>query len=194
MNLTNRTIQAVFILGVGILLGRRTTNISTVSAQVSSTNAGELLIGTVPVRLGMRKDVALGTLRKQYKLEESGEKLQGAEVWLIRSVDNITQFPGTVYFRQDRVVGTTRQWGQIEAEDGLVSFFQKFYGAFESASSDTRMGKLTCTISRKPDGNITHMLWDFGNRSVTFALAEGRLDGKPHNDIYVQEGVWQPQN
>jgi hypothetical protein len=194
MSLTSRTIQTAFILSVGILLGRWTVPLSTVSAQAPSLNAGEIMIGTVPVRLGMKKDNVLGTLRKQYKVEDSGKKVKvgGAEIWFVRPADDIRQAVGSVQFRQDRVVDATREWGSIEAEDALVSFFKNIYGALDSASSRTHIAKLRFATSSQPDEILTHLLWTFGDRSVGLYLVEDKLQGKPYRFITVEESVSQP--
>src|SRR5712692_5198531 len=66
MSVASRTIQGVCLLCFGVLLGRWVVPVTTVSAQASAANAGEIMFGTVPVRLGMKKDVVLGTLHQRY--------------------------------------------------------------------------------------------------------------------------------
>jgi hypothetical protein len=165
---------------------------STVSAQAPPTNAGELMIGTVPVRLGAKKDVVLGALGKQYKLDEVGQVVAGVWLWTARESDAPKQIVGTVQFKQDRLVNAGREWGEMEADSALVSFFQKVYGAFNSGISVTNAGTLNCTVSRKPDNTLTVLTFTFGSRRVNLTLSEARVLGEPWNAIQVDESVRLP--
>jgi hypothetical protein len=194
MSKMNRRFQAFCLLGIGIVLGRWTTSISIVAAQVSPADAGELMIGTVPVRLGVKKDVVLGTLGKQYKLEGGGQVADGVQLWVVRAIDTPKQLLGNVQFKQDRLVNASREWGELQAESPLVSFFEKVYGAFDSASSRTRIGTLNCNILREPDKTLTVLTFTFGNRRVSFFLSESRVLGEPYNSITIAESVRSPGN
>jgi len=61
----------------------------------------------------MNKDVVLATLRKDYKVDDSGTKVNGAEFWSVWMTDKIIRPIGNLQFRRDRVVDATREWGSI---------------------------------------------------------------------------------
>jgi len=190
MKLTTRFVQGAFVLATGILIGRWTNPVSTVSAQETLIKGGELSIGTIPLSIGMQKAPVLVALRKQYKLEPSAGKISGAEFWHIKSSEDDFSYVGSVQFRQDRLINISRQWGLIRADSALVSFFQKVYGAFESAGSRTKFGTLTCTISREPDKTLTVINLQFANRSIDLFLSEDRLpDGTFYRPLTIQENV-----
>lgn len=94
MSRTIRAFQSLCLLTVGVLVGRWSVAIDTVSAQVPSKNGQkEFLIGNVPIHLGDPKGSLLSVLRKQYKVED-----RGAEFFLI---DDSTSVLGSVRFMQD---------------------------------------------------------------------------------------------
>ncbi len=114
MSLTSRRrIHGFCLFSIGAILGRWTVPATTVSAQVSPKNPGEIMFGTIPVRLRMNKDVVLATLRKDYKVDDSGTKVNGAEFWSVWMTDKIIRPIGNLQFRRDRVVDATREWGSI---------------------------------------------------------------------------------
>jgi hypothetical protein len=188
------TFQAFCLLGAGVVLGRWTTPVSTVSAQVSPAD-DEMALGTVPVRLGMKQDVVLRTLGKEYKLEHVGQVVEGVQFWTVRTNATPSQSVGSVQFKQDRLLNVSRTWGETDADDAWVSFFRKVYGAFDSASSRTRMSTLVCTISRNPTRTLTVLTFTFGNRRVNLSLSEylgGEPLVRPFNSITVDESVRVP--
>jgi hypothetical protein len=166
--------------------------ISTASAQVLPKNGGELMLGTIPVRLGTKKDVVLGALGKQYRLEDAGHVGDGMQLWIARASDAPKQVVGTVQFKQDMLVNASRKWGELEADNAMVSFFQKVYGAFASASFARNTGALNCAISRGPDSTITNLIFTFGGRGVNLYLDEARILGESSNTIEVDESVRLP--
>ena len=192
MSHTSRALHGLCLLALGVFVGRWTATIATASAQApSKKDTRELLIGNVPIRLADPKDSVLAGLRKQYKVEDGRSLPNGTEVFFINMPDSSSNL-GSVQFKQDRVVGVTRQWSDIEAPpDALMSFFQKIYGAFESASSQEPNGVVKCSTRRTPDGILTMVYADFGGRSASLSLNQKTIDGKPLNLIGVDESVSQ---
>ena len=149
----------------------------------SKNGQKEFLIGNVPIHLGDPKGSLLSVLKKQYKVED-----RSAEFFVIDTLDSASVL-GSVRFKQDQVVGATRQWGDVIApSDALMSFFQNIYGAFDSASSEKQIGVLTCKTLRKPDGIYTMVLLDFGGRSADLYL-ERNIEGKQW--LTVEESLLQ---
>lgn len=191
MSHTGRALHGLCLLTLGVFVGRWTATIATVSAQSpSKKEAREILIGNAPIRLDDPIDSMLTVLKKQYKVDDRGKLANGDEFLAITTLDSATIL-GSVQVKQDKVVGAAREWGDIEASDALLSFFQKIYGAFESASSQTQVGVLKCMTSRKPDGVTTALLFDFDGRGVTLYLAQKdkEIEGKPFRWITVEESI-----
>jgi hypothetical protein len=148
-----------------------------------------LTVGNVALRLGMTKAAITSALGKQYNAMDRGKTADGSDFWVVTTADKVPQILGNLSFRQGRVVDVTRQWGEIEAQDTLTIFFQKLYGAFDSASSQTRVGMLTCKIGRRPNGTTSAVVMAFGNHLAMLAMDEYVLDGRPYNLITVDESV-----
>ena len=92
------------------------------------------------------------------------------------------------------MVDVNVDWGVIQADDNLCRFFGQLYGAFDNASSKTKVGTVHLTTSRNPAGNIISLVdLTFGSRRATLYLNQGALiDGKPYNSLIVTEGIAQP--
>jgi hypothetical protein len=184
--------RGLCLLALGVVIGRWTAAVTTVSAQVPAKRPAAILIGNVPIRVGDPKDSVLTVLARQYKVVDRGMLTDDATEFLGITTPDSTSILGSVQFRHNRVVDATREWGDIGATDALISFFQKAYGALESASSETKVGVLLCKTLRRPDGVYTTVLLDFSGRQASIDLMQKEVDGKPFNEITVEESVSQP--
>jgi hypothetical protein len=89
MSRAGRILQGFCLRAIGVLLGRWTGAIDTVSAQVpSNKGAREILIGNAPIHLGDLEESTLGALRKLYEVSDRGEVRYAtgkAEVFVIEA-------------------------------------------------------------------------------------------------------------
>lgn len=194
MSRTSRVLQGFCLLSIGVLVGRWTAAIDTVSAQVPSKKpAAEVLIGTVPVRIGDLGEATLNTLRKQYEVSDAIKikvrTLGEADVFAVTAKQPPSVL-GNVTVREGRVIDVSRAWVVDTSSEVLMSFFQKLYGAFESASSETQMGVLICRTYRDPDGITAMVQAEFNGRNVVVTLIQKESDGKPlFHLLKIEEGV-----
>jgi hypothetical protein len=156
---TSRPFRAFCLVALGIFIGRWTIPIPTVSAQTQSPKASrQIQIGDVPVRLDSTKDSVLAALgSKNYKLNDRGKITDGSE-FVVVSIDS--DIIGSVQFKQGRVAGAMRDWGETEAPEALT-LFQEMYGAFESATSDKKLGAVICKTVRNPNQLYMTIMADF---------------------------------
>jgi hypothetical protein len=195
MSHTSRAIQGFCLLAVGVLVGRWTVTIDTVSAQEpSKRGAREILIGSVPIHLGDLEESTLNALRKQYEVLDGGKvryRTGQAEFFFVRTTkEALSTSLGNFNIQQGRVVDVTRYWGDIDApQEAFVSFFQQLYGALESASAETPTSVLRCRTFRKPHGVITTIMFDFSGRTASLNLVQREKEGKHFNEMTVEEGL-----
>jgi len=187
MSYASRAFRAFCLVALGILIGRWTIPIPRVLAQTQSPKASrQIQIGNVPVRLDSTKDSVLAALSvKNYKLNDRGVVKDGSEFFVVSNDDDII---GEVQFKQGRVAGATREWGETEAPEA-ITLFQEMYGAFETATSDKKLGAVICKTVRNPNQLLMTIMADFDGRSVTLYRAENDHDAKPYIRTGVQESI-----
>lgn len=195
MRHTYRVFQCFCLLAVGVLVGRWTGTTDTVSAQVSSKKgAREILIGSVPIHLGDLEESTLNALRKLYEVSDTAQVKYPtggqAQVFVVQTKQP-PSILGNVTIHQGKVVDGTRTWAVIgDASEDFVSFFQRLYGAFESASAETHTGTLLCRTFRNPDGVHMMIMLDFDGREATMVLDQvAGKPGKAFNLIKVEENL-----
>jgi hypothetical protein len=188
MSYTSRAFRAFCLVALGILIGRWTIPIPTVSAQTQSPKGSrQIQIGSVPVRLDSTKDSVLAALGgKNYKVSDSGRIFPDGSEFFV--VSNASDAIGSVQFKQGRLDVATREWGETEAPEALT-LFQKMYGAFESATSDKKLGGVICKTVRNPNQLLMTIMADFDGRSVTLYRAENDHDAKPYIRTGVEESI-----
>ena len=112
----------------------------------------ELRFGSRVVRIGMSQPEAIRLLSQDYNVQDSGDNVNGARFWFVRINGELGDHIGSLRFKNNAVVGASRDWDRLEiSNEGTSRFLRSIYAALAQSFSAPTVATVKCTAERQPD-------------------------------------------
>ena len=155
----------------------------------ANSQANELTLGPVTLSLGLERGPLLGSLQAYFTVSPNCSDTAACLVF--EGPQSSGTYVGSVTFKDGRLVGASRQWGEFKDRVNPVLVTKALLAALESAGAASgSRASVSSSLTRVPGADIATLHFNFPGRRVSVLTTDG--NSKYGQQVSISEFIVAP--